>query len=152
MNEAFRWCPRHLIALSSRDYVMALVFWAFSAFLSVGVCHLGGFGSRLGGLGGLWRGDGAGRVRRRLGDDDLRREHRSDGSDEGVFDCGVLDRGRCCDCTRVVPEGRYRRFHLAHRRFDVYRIALGSIAALVIYHGMRGLRALRGARDQDETG
>src|SRR6202047_2409338 len=31
-------------------------------------------------------------------------------------------------------------------------IALGSIAALVIYHGMRGLRRLRGVRDQNGGG
>ena len=31
-------------------------------------------------------------------------------------------------------------------------IALGSIAALVIYHGMRGLRRLRGSRDQNGGG
>jgi uracil-xanthine permease len=30
-------------------------------------------------------------------------------------------------------------------------IALGSVAALVIYHGMRGLRSLRGSHDHDET-
>jgi xanthine/uracil permease len=29
-------------------------------------------------------------------------------------------------------------------------IALGSVAALVIYHGMRGLRRLRGLRDQED--
>jgi hypothetical protein len=116
------------------------------------------------GVGGRRCGDDVGGLRRRVGDHHPRREHRRDGRDAGVFDGSVLDRGRGDDRIVVVPQGVCGDLGdssgvlggatvvlyglvgvLGVRIWLTTGIALGSIAALLVYHGMRlpGFRTAR---------